>query len=283
MSTESNHFLYPLNPESDYTFIRNGRKVPTSFEGFFETVSYKKSDKWGVKKNAYSVAKGDWIWAHFALPISGICAVGQVESGPVWESDWGQYAIFIKWNKELTEYLKESGIPYSRYKQVPYYSVTAASPDTRKVLNAWLRDHRTKEAKGHDAEVRFRASQVEQRIGQPEFRSKLLRAYGNRCAVTGCTVAEVLQAAHIRPVGAKGTHATSNGILLRADIHNLFDRGLLTIDSAYVVHLGSSIRKMQPYSKLHGKKLAVIPKAKSDKPDIRLLKEHRGIHEDLLG
>src|SRR4051794_4193961 len=71
---------------------------------------------------------------------------------------------------------------------------------------------------------------VVRRAGQSEFRQRLLDAYGGRCAVTGCDVEEALQAAHIIPYLGEHSNETSNGILLRADVHNLFDSYVLSID-----------------------------------------------------
>ncbi|MFB4326025.1 HNH endonuclease [Priestia sp. BR_2] len=69
------------------------------------------------------------------------------------------------------------------------------------------------------------------RRGQQKFRNQLLAAYKNKCAISGCNVTEVLEAAHIVPYSGNKTNTLSNGILLRADIHTLFDLGLLTIDA----------------------------------------------------
>jgi HNH endonuclease/EVE domain len=71
---------------------------------------------------------------------------------------------------------------------------------------------------------------VVQRQGQPEFRSRLIAAYEGRCAVTGCDAVEALEAAHIRSYLGQHTNVVTNGLLLRADIHTLFDKGLLAID-----------------------------------------------------
>jgi len=71
---------------------------------------------------------------------------------------------------------------------------------------------------------------VVRRQGQPGFRSALLSAYGGRCAITGCDVVDVLEAAHIYPYRNETTNHPSNGLLLRADIHTLFDLYLLAVD-----------------------------------------------------
>ena len=79
------------------------------------------------------------------------------------------------------------------------------------------------------------------RRGQGRFRSGLLAAYDERCAVTGTVVTEILEAAHISPYKGDHTNHLANGILLRADIHTLFDLHLLTIthtdDEGYAVRV----------------------------------------------
>ena len=68
---------------------------------------------------------------------------------------------------------------------------------------------------------------------QPDFRRRLLIAYGCRCAVSGCDVESALEAAHIIPfpeAKADSANHIQNGLLLRADIHKLFDLGLISVD-----------------------------------------------------
>jgi putative restriction endonuclease len=67
------------------------------------------------------------------------------------------------------------------------------------------------------------------RLGQAAFKALVQEAYGRRCAVTGDKIVPVLQAAHIRPVTAEGENRVDNGLLLRSDVHNLFDRGYLGV------------------------------------------------------
>ncbi len=67
------------------------------------------------------------------------------------------------------------------------------------------------------------------RRGQAQFRAALFDAYGGRCAITGCAVPDVLEAAHITPHRGPLTNHVTNGLLLRADLHTLFDCGLLAI------------------------------------------------------
>jgi putative restriction endonuclease len=72
-------------------------------------------------------------------------------------------------------------------------------------------------------------AQIVRRRGQQEFREKLLVAYGGRCAITGCDAVEALEAAHIVPYQGDSTNSIQNGLLLRADIHTLFDLGLIGV------------------------------------------------------
>jgi putative restriction endonuclease len=67
------------------------------------------------------------------------------------------------------------------------------------------------------------------RLGQGAFRLLVIDAYGRKCAVSGEKALPVLQSAHIRPVTKGGEHRIDNGLLLRSDIHTLFDRGYVTI------------------------------------------------------
>ena len=75
------------------------------------------------------------------------------------------------------------------------------------------------------------------RLGQRSFQAVVLDAYHRRCAISGTHIPPVLQAAHIRPVTKGGEHRLDNGLLLRSDIHTLFDRGYLSIDLRLLVDL----------------------------------------------
>lgn len=90
------------------------------------------------------------------------------------------------------------------------------------------------------------------RRGQPKFRKNLLALYGGRCAISGWGPDSVLEAAHILLHADSGLNHTDNGLLLRADLHSLFDDGLLRIDpSTLAVVLDPSL-KPTPYWTLNG-------------------------------
>jgi len=96
---------------------------------------------------------------------------------------------------------------------------------------------------------------VAERRGQPQFRKNLLQAYDGRCCVTECDAAPALEAAHIAPYRGEHTNQLRNGLLLRADVHTLFDLLELTVDaSTRTIHLSDNLRRTQ-YEQLHGVEL----------------------------
>lgn len=111
------------------------------------------------------------------------------------------------------------------------------------------------------------------RRGQAAFRNALLDAYARRCAVTACSVVDVLEAAHISPYMGTTTNHVTNGLLLRADIHTLFDCGLLSIEpmTRTIVIAGSLAGST--YETLNGRKLRA-PKNPSHSPSQKSLKRH---------
>ena len=68
------------------------------------------------------------------------------------------------------------------------------------------------------------------RQGQHNFRNNLLSSYRYQCAITGCDYPHALEACHIYPYMGPKTNSTDNGILLRSDIHTLFDLCEIGID-----------------------------------------------------
>ncbi|MEV1074661.1 HNH endonuclease [Micromonospora parva] len=118
---------------------------------------------------------------------------------------------------------------------------------------------------------RRRLAEVTARQGQADFRRRLMEAYGNRCAITGCDTEAALQAAHIDPYDGPATNQVNNGLLLRADLHNLLDRGLIWIDESYVLHV---VGGTEHYSGYHGQRIR-LPRRTEDLPDPEALLRHR--------
>jgi putative restriction endonuclease len=83
---------------------------------------------------------------------------------------------------------------------------------------------------------------VRPRLGQGLFSLAVRDAYGGACAVTHEHSIPVLEAAHIKPYARGGEHRVSNGLLLRRDIHRLYDLGYVTITPDYVFRVGDRLR-----------------------------------------
>jgi predicted restriction endonuclease len=117
------------------------------------------------------------------------------------------------------------------------------------------------------------------RQGAPQFRRVLLDAY-KRCAITGERTTEALQAAHLVPYRGATSNHVQNGILLRADVHALFDSDLIRIEPAdYKIRIDESL-KGTPYFKYHGKTLK-LPKSRDHHPALVALNERRRIFSKL--
>ena len=144
-----------------------------------------------------------------------------------------------------------------------------------RLVNIRAGDHAIEAFRGIDTDFDARElieRAIHIRQGQGQFRQALLDAYERQCAVTGCEVAEVLEAAHIVPYRGSHTNILENGLLLRADIHTLFDRHLLTItpDSCQT-QIHPDVR-VGEYAALHG--LRIRQTVDSADPDPRLLAQH---------
>jgi len=119
-------------------------------------------------------------------------------------------------------------------------------------------------------------------LGQGGFRVEVTEAYQRRCAVTGERTLHVLQAAHIKPYAESGPNAVANGLLLRADLHILLDRGYLTLNDDLRVEVSRRIKEEcdngEQYNALHGQPLCVVPRRAFSQPAseyIRWYQEHR--------
>jgi hypothetical protein len=118
---------------------------------------------------------------------------------------------------------------------------------------------------------RFTLAVIHRRQGQQRFRQKLITAYGGKCAISGCDVEPLLDAAHIVPYRGPETNKVQNGLLLRTDLHTLFDLGLLTIDpSTFAVKMAASITQPD-YVGLSGSRLR-LPADPNERPSEEALR-----------
>jgi putative restriction endonuclease len=118
---------------------------------------------------------------------------------------------------------------------------------------------------------------IRPRLGQGAFRVAITELYHRQCALTDGKVLPALDAAHIRPYAEGGTHTKSNGILLRKDIHSVFDAGYATIDTDYRFVVSDKVRDVfhngNEYRRLHGTVLR-LPADAADRPDREMLSWH---------
>jgi putative restriction endonuclease len=84
--------------------------------------------------------------------------------------------------------------------------------------------------------------EVRPRLGQGGFKALVHGAYRDQCSITGHKIRPTLQAAHILPVGKGGVHRLDNGLLLRSDVHTMFDRGYLGVDPEFKLRVSRRVR-----------------------------------------
>lgn len=115
------------------------------------------------------------------------------------------------------------------------------------------------------------------RIGQGTFRTVITDVYDRQCAVTRERALPALDAVHIKPFSDEPQHYVTNGMLLRSDVHRLFDSGYLTVTPDYSVKVSPSIRSDfndgETYAKLDGSGLW-IPEQPEHQPDPAKLRWH---------
>ena len=118
---------------------------------------------------------------------------------------------------------------------------------------------------------------VRPRLGQRSFRALVADIYQRRCAVTQERVLPALEAAHILPYAEGGAHAATNGLLLRRDIHGLFDEGYVTVTPQIRFEVSRRIHddfdNGKGYCALHGRLIAA-PQAAALRPDPAVLAWH---------
>ena len=151
-------------------------------------------------------------------------------------------------------------------------------PDnTPSSLESWS-DLVAMEDSSPDAPRRRVLREVTARERQADFRRMLLDVYSSKCAVTGYDAPAALQAAHIFGYRGVPSHTPKNGLLLRADLHILFDRHLLAIDTSSMRVLVSPALAKSKYVGLQGAPLAT-PTADSLAPALERLNAHRSVFD----
>ena len=149
-------------------------------------------------------------------------------------------------------------------------------------LSLWqdVHDHLRRQSVGMIAETRARYGEpylVKPRLGQGGFRLIVTDIYERRCAITRERTLPALDAAHIHPYEKGGPHETNNGLLLRRDIHKLFDDGYVTVTPDFNFEVSRMIREEfengRDYYALHGTRIQV-PKQRDHRPEQDALMWH---------
>jgi len=116
------------------------------------------------------------------------------------------------------------------------------------------------------------------RLGQGAFRALVTDAYTRRCAISGERTLPALEAAHIKPYAESGPNRTENGLLLRSDLHRLFDAGYVTVTPERRIEVSRRIKEEfengRDYYRYHGKGLEVLPDSQGEQPDAGYLVWH---------
>jgi putative restriction endonuclease len=115
------------------------------------------------------------------------------------------------------------------------------------------------------------------------FRQVVLRAYGERCAITGLRLingggrAEV-EAAHIRPVEANGPDTVQNGLALSGTVHWMFDRGLIGLSDDLDILVSRQVNDPDSIRAMINKTgRALLPLRPMDRPHRHFLQWHRDL------
>jgi len=115
------------------------------------------------------------------------------------------------------------------------------------------------------------------RLGHGSFRVLVTDVYERRCAITNERTLPALEAAHIKPFSENGPLSVNNGILMRRDLHALYDRGYLTITPAYQIEVSRRIKEEfengKEYYRHHGNQIR-IPTLAGNRPSAEFLVWH---------
>jgi putative restriction endonuclease len=169
--------------------------------------------------------------------------------------------------------------PGSWSKNIVSFKTYPTDSEDGQRLWEWAQAASTSPAQGFaDNAARFgEPTLMRPRLGQGAFRVLVTDAYQRRCAVTGERTLPALDAAHIRPYAEGGEHSVSNGLLLRRDIHCLFDLGYVTVTPDHAFEVSPRIREEfengRDYYAMHGKSL-LVPRRTELRPDAAALDWH---------
>lgn len=232
--------------------------------------------RWSTGRRTSGISRGDDLYLlvqnaeHRGIIGHGL-ARDEIHTDQHWQSETGIASyVAVEWHRLLPE---TDVLPLSRLKSEvpmkhrwePRQSGTMVTSEAEQLLATVWRRHLTE--LGVMAPQRKSQSQtipgghiertVRARLGQGAFRDVLLDKFGEQCAVTGPTPSGALEAAHLYPFAASSLHDPDGGLLLRSDIHALFDRGQISISPSGRISVHPTLRGFPAYSDLDGARVKV--------------------------
>lgn len=177
-----------------------------------------------------------------------------------WDTSYQQRLNSTKyrwWSMVTVARLEKEELRAFRSKQQDFGKFATSAPEEDEAISEPERTHRS----------------LLDRRGQARFRKRLLAAYAGQRAVTRCIADAVLEAAHINPWCIQANNRLENGLLLRSDIHTLFDRRLISVDPTTMAICVSPQLSGTEYEGYAGNRLRV-PRSQTERPSNRRLAEH---------
>ncbi|HII62980.1 MAG TPA: hypothetical protein HA279_05085 [Candidatus Poseidoniaceae archaeon] len=173
------------------------------------------------------------------------------------------------WGGNYDVFYSVQGMGHGIWGLRPQYRITNAnaqvsSPHKSDIIDSETEDFVNKTIQAPNYALRT----IAVRRGQPAFRAKLLDLYGS-CMVTKCSDFQVLEACHIIPYSISNDNSAENGLLLRADIHTLFDLKLITINKQLTVRVSSELEDTI-YRQLNGLRIRPAPQVNEEMFTINL-------------
>jgi len=275
---EPNHWVYLVNDrDENWGYFRSdGSLVPVLdfFLGEQRDLGTRSRRDWTLSRIQRDFRKDDVIWIRAAKPLGAFIGCGVVAARLKPSKGGVGYVFRVKWDDALCRLMATD--PITGVLEKHTQSVRKLTESELKTLLKAVGRTRSFTPAGDDPaphEVVKRLQAVTARQGQAVFRARLRMAYGGCCAMTDTIVEQVLQAAHIWGYAVSGDNAIRNGLLLRPDVHDLFDRGLVWVTESLTIGVAPTLKSSE-YGALAGKRLR-LPKDSKHHPDPERLRQHR--------
>ncbi|MBM7843158.1 HNH endonuclease [Herpetosiphon giganteus] len=161
-------------------------------------------------------------------------------------------SLFILFQNRFSDFNKQSNLFYFIDENYSLYENKDDKMNFSPIEEMQLKNEDDFILQNYQIDLRKKAiKNITIRQGQPEFRKKLIEVFDGKCVITECKFLPILEAAHILPYKGIHTNILSNGLLLRSDIHNLFDQGYIYIDyESLKVHIAIELYKSE-YNQMH--------------------------------